>query len=350
MKFVGADLHKKSISFCVVALVNGKSTVEKRQRIACRDADKLVAFFQSLGEFEVTVEATIGYDWFAALAERHARRVVVAHPGHLRIIAESTRKTDKIDAQILAEFLARDMIPESWRPTDRVRSHRSLTRYRYRQQCRATSLKNTMRAILTRYNFDRPNLFTRVGWRAVLQLPLLTEEKWLLEQLHEELGATQKRLRASEARLVEFAQQAPPSEREARAVLATMPSVGLVTIETLLAELGDWQRFSRGDEVVSYAGLDPGIRESDSRRKNLRLSKAGSPQLRWIMVQWTQRVTRTVARWRALYRRLAARIDKKKAICAIARRLLLVVYAMLRDGKAYAPPAVSRAIPAGAAP
>jgi len=63
------------------------------------------------------VEATASYEWFLRLVESSADRVVLAHPNKLRVIAESTRKSDKLDAQVLAEFLALDMISEAWRPT-----------------------------------------------------------------------------------------------------------------------------------------------------------------------------------------------------------------------------------------
>lgn len=341
MKFVGADLHKKSISLCVVVVVERKAQVVRRERILCREVSKLRRFLQSLGPFQLTVEATIGYDWFAALAEEFADRVVIAHPGKLRIIAESTRKTDKIDARVLAEFLAHDMIPEAWRPTPRVRQHRSLVRRRCKMQSRITSIRNTMRGILTRYNADRRDLFTRVGQAATAKLSLLEEERWLLEDLWQDLRDAQRRLEAIEDRLRAFAAQAPIHEQEARAVLATFPGAGFVTIETILAELGDWQRFRNADAVVSFAGLDPGVRESDGRRADLKLSKAGSPLLRWILIQLAHRVKRTLERWRSLFIRLSARVGKKKATCAIARRLLLVIYAMLRDGRAYQLPAVA---------
>ncbi|PQO41959.1 transposase, partial [Blastopirellula marina] len=138
MKFVGADLHKKSITFCVGEKVDGKFVVCQRIRVACSRVKELKQFFESLGKFQVVVEATIGFDWFAAVAETYADRVVIAHPGRLKVIAESTRKTDKIDATILAEFLAHDMVPEAWRPSPRVREHRTLVRRRCKIQRRIT--------------------------------------------------------------------------------------------------------------------------------------------------------------------------------------------------------------------
>lgn len=341
MKYVGADLHKKSITFCVVSRTGTKTNVIKSHRILCRETEKIQQFFQSLGPFQVAVEATIGYDWFAALAEQFATRVVIAHAGKLRIIAESTRKTDKIDARILADFLAFDMIPEAWRPTPRVRQHRSLVRRRCKLQSRITSIKNTLHAILTRYNADRTDLFTKLGRTEVAGLKLLEEERWLLDDLFEDLDEAIARLEKVDQRLARFASKAADVEREARAVLATMPGVGVVTIETILAELGDVQRFRCADAVVSFAGLDPGVRESDGKRKDLKLSKAGSPLLRWILIQLAHRVKTKSPRWRRSYERISRRAGNKKATCAIARRLLLVIYAMLRDGSAYRMPAAA---------
>lgn len=339
MKYVGADLHKKSITFCVVTRTGTKTTVLQSRRILCCETSKIRAFFESLGDFQITVEATLGYDWFAGFAERFATRVVIAHAGKLRIIAESTRKTDKIDSRILADFLALDMIPEAWRPTPRVRQHRSLVRRRYKLQSRITSIKNTLHAILTRYNADRSDLFTKLGRSEVAGIKLLQEERWLVTDLYEDLDQATERLAKLDDRLALFAAEAPAVEREARAVLATMPGVGVVTLETILAELGDVQRFRCADAVVSFAGLDPGVRESDGKRKELRLSKSGSPLLRWILIQLAHRVKKKFPRWRASYERISRRAGTKKATCAIARRLLLVIYAMLRDGSAYRMPA-----------
>ncbi len=335
MRFIGADLHKKSITFCVVEIVASKTIVKHRRRVLCSEVERIEQFLASQTPCRLVVEATIGYEWFAELAEKTVDRVVLAHAGKLRVIAESTRKTDKIDAFVLAEFLGKDMIPESWRPTGRVRQHRSLVRRRCKVQSRITSIKNTIRGLLTRYNADRQDVFSRVGWAATRKLALLKQEHWLLRDLWEDLQQNRERLKKLDARLERFAAEAPTREAEARAVLASMPGVGPVTIDTVLAELGDWERFRNADAVGSYAGLDPGVRSSDETRKNLRLTKAGSPLLRWIMIQLAHRLKRTTARWKRLFEQISKRAGKKKATCAVARRLLLVMYAMLRDGQAY---------------
>lgn len=337
MKFVGVDLHKHSITLCAVSIARGKIVVQERRRFRCKDTISISAFFSSLGRFQMTVESTIGYEWFVQLIEpiKGCRRVIVAHPSKMRIIAESTRKTDKIDARVLAEFLARDMIPAAWMPTPRVREHRSLVRHRVNIQRRITTLKNRSRGMLCRYNADRADLFTRKGWSEAIASPLLASEKWILQEMRAELCSLSKHLKVADDRLVMFASTATTIERERREILRTMPGVGTVTIDVVLCELGDIKRFDNAKQIVSYAGLDPGIRESDGKRKDLKISKAGSKLLRWAMIELAWRVVRQSTYWRYRYEQLKKRCGARKAITAIARRQLMVIAAILRTGTPY---------------
>ena len=122
MKYVGIDLHKQTISVCVVTK---DKQVLVRRRFYTRDVEAIRGFFAELGEFEMVCEATGSYEWLFRLLEPLASRTVLAHPGKLRVIAESTRKSDKLDARVLAEFLALDMIPPAHRPSPRLREHRA---------------------------------------------------------------------------------------------------------------------------------------------------------------------------------------------------------------------------------
>jgi transposase len=227
------------------------------------------------------------------------------------------------------------MIPESWRPTPRVREHRVLVRARRRIQRRITSVKNALRHVLANYNADVRRLFTRQGREYLAQMTLSDADRFQADLLAEELDQHVDRLKRLDKMLVQFAEHAPLAEREARAILATAPGVGPVTTDVVLAELGDPRRFRSQRKVTAFAGLAPGIRESAGRAKQLGITKEGSRLLRWIMVQAAWRAVRHTARWRMLFGRLRARCGPKKAIVAVARRLLSVLVAMLRSGQAY---------------
>ena len=111
-----------------VCVVDEKIAVKSRKTWHCCQPEKIVEFFRSLKPFKVAVEATAGYQWFVDLIRPLAQKVQLANPDKLRVIAESIKKTDRLDAQTIAEFLARDQIPQADQPTPRVRQHRMLVR------------------------------------------------------------------------------------------------------------------------------------------------------------------------------------------------------------------------------
>jgi transposase len=335
MKYVGVDLHKQIIVLCLVVVVNGQRQVAARRKFACRDQAALTEFFGNLGPFQLAVEATAAYEWLLELVDAQADRIVLVHPRKMRIIAESRRKTDRLDAQILAEFLAAGELPESWRPTPRVRQHRTLARQLDQQRRRTSGLKCRLRNLLARYNADRPNLFTAAGLEHLAKVSLNSADRLVSELICAELTLQKQQRRAVLRRLQEFAATAPIAEREARAVLESVPGIGPMTMETILSELGDLRRFGKQNDVVQYAGLAPGVRESAGRRRSQGITKEGSPLLRWTMIQLAWRLVNRTRRWGSLYEKLKQRCGPKKAIVAVARRALCMIASLLRSGQRY---------------
>jgi transposase len=335
MKYVGVDLHKQLIVLCVVEQSGQQRTVVERRRLACLDTAGLEAFFRGLGPFEVVVEATASYEWFCELVEPLASRVLLAHPRKLRVIAESTRKTDRLDAQVLAEFLALGMIPQAHRPTPRVRQHRALVRLRQFAQRRITGVKCKIRHVLARYNADVKHLFTTEGQAYLNSQKLLPADRFAVELLLKDLEHHEAQRHSVDRQLQEFARTAPLPEREARAVLDSIPCVGAVTTDVVLAELGDVRRFRNQKQVAAYAGLAPRVRESANHRKEGSITKEGSRLLRWALIQTAWRMVGKTRRWGFAYEKLARRKGGKRAIVAIARRLLGLIYGLLRRGECY---------------
>lgn len=335
MRFIGVDLHKKTLSVCVLVSEAGQRRIVARRSLRCDQPDRIASFFAALQPFELVVEATSSYEWFVQLVEPLAERVVLAHPKKLRIIAESTRKTDKLDAQTLAEFLALDMIPPAHRASPRLREHRALVRQRQYVQRRITSVKNRLRHLLSHYNADAKNLFSRAGQAYLDGLPLSASDRFVAEQLSGGWRYFRGQLLDMNRRLAEFSKSAPVAEREARQVLETMPCVGPVTVDVVLSELGDVRRFRSAKQVAAYAGLAPGIRQSAGRAKQLSITKEGSGLLRWVLIETAWRAVGRTRRWGLVYEQLKARLGPKKAIVAVARRLLGVMVALVRSGRRY---------------
>ena len=158
----------------------------------------------------------------------------------------------------------------------------------------------------------------------------------MIKQLWAEWQDHQAQLLALTKKIKAFVAKAPQRETEARAILKTAPGVGFVTAEVILSELGDISRFRNAKAVSAYAGLVPVVRQSGGKKsKDLKITKEGSGLLRWALVESAWRLVGTSPKWSAFFARLKKRSGSKRAIVAVARKLLCVLYAMLRTSTPY---------------
>lgn len=331
MNYVGIDLHKKSISVCVV---DQARKVLRREKFPCRE-EVILAFFQSLGPFQAVVEATASYQWLWKLLVPIAQRLVLAHPGKMRIIAESTRKSDKLDAQVLAEFLAMDLICPAHRPSDRQQELRRLVRHRIELVRDRGKLQTRIRWMVANYNLDRTSMFSLQGQAWLRSIEVCSADRFAINQLLDTWKHLTEQIRAVESELAEIERKSPAQEKEARRLLRSVPGIGTTIANVFLAEVGDVSRFSSSKKVAAYVGLAPARRESAGKSKELAITKQGSRWLRWAMIQAAWLAVRHSIYWRSVFEKLAQRKGSKKAIVAIARRLLVVMYRVLRTAQPY---------------
>ncbi|MBK8913320.1 MAG: IS110 family transposase [Phycisphaerales bacterium] len=299
-KFVGVDLHKQRIVVCVV---NQARQVLTSARFTNAESIKLAAWLKALGSFDLVLEATASYEWFVKLVEPLAGRVLLAHPRKMRIIAESTRKSDKVDARVLAEFLALDMIPPAHRPTPRQQAP---------QAGAAAGLRTGAADVDQEPHPARGGRVQRGPQGSVHErepevpagLKLDPVDRWLVQRLLRELKLYRDELKAVDRQLAAFARTAPAAEAGHRALLDSIPAVGPVTRETFLAEVAGPERFGSQKKLTSYVGLAPGQRESAGRRHDLGITHSGSPILRWVLHQ---------AAWQLVRRLVALATDLRAA-------------------------------------
>jgi len=124
--------------------------------------------------------------------------------------------------------------------------------------------------------------------------------------------------------------------------LQSIPGVGVVTADVILSELADWKRFSSLKKVTAYSEIVPGQRESAGKRKALHIEKAGSALLRCVLTQAAWQLVRRPGYWAKCYLDLKSRIGAKKAITAIARRLLGVSDSLQKQRRPYVKPQSAR--------
>jgi transposase len=251
----------------------------------------------------------------------------------------SKRKTDRDDALRLAELEALGQLPTVTIPTKPVRERRALIATRQALVTRRVAVQNRIRAILLGQGLAAPvghRAWTEAGRAALghLAKPLAqcaAEGLWrgLLDLALTELGQIEALVSVTEAKLDALAQADPATK-----LLRTVPGVGPRTAETIAASLADATRFRTGKQVSAYAGLVPRQYQSGEMDRRGRITKRGPAVLRKLLVECAWAMLRYNAWARATWMRLTKNgtTRKKPAIVALARRLLVRCWAMLRDG------------------
>jgi transposase len=332
MLYVGLDIHLKQIAVCVLD-ENGKRL--RRERVP--DASALIKLLTSLGQpVSVCYEASCGYGRWHEILSRIAVRVVVAHPGHLRLIFRSKRKHDARDAEQLAKLLVLDAVPAVHVPPAKVRAWRELITFRQRLVHKRTRAKNGIRALLRSLGIiapKRPGLWTKKGiaWlkRLDIDQPALAIKRDLLV---EEIATFDRQIARVETELARYARQSP-----AVALLRTIPGVGLRTAEAMAAFLDDPRRFSSSKQIGAYFGLVPSQDQSGDRNRLGHITREGSAVVRHYLTEVVWQACRrspTIGTFRDRIQRGDAQ-RKKIAVVATAHYLARVMWSMLRHQRSW---------------
>jgi transposase len=209
-----------------------------------------------------------------------------------------------------------------------------------------------LRRLLSNHNQDRSDLFTRNGMAYMESLELPPADRFCLEQLRDQWTFYRKQLKQANDRLKEVGAEGIEEEQRDRELLQSIPGIGVVTTDVVLSELADWRRFSSLKKATAYAGIVPGQRESAGKRKALHIEKTGSKLLRWALCQSAWQLVRRSPYWWSVYGNLKQRTGAKKAITALARRLLGVCYSVLKQRRPYQeqPPVSKRSRQRNASP
>ncbi|HEU5452557.1 MAG TPA: IS110 family transposase, partial [Terriglobales bacterium] len=238
------------------------------------------------------------------------------------------QKTDRRDAAHLLRLLREQRFPRIWVPTAEERDVRQLLVHRAKRVRMATQIKNQLQALALNQGMRRGRkLWTAAGRQMLQQLSL---GPWATRR-RDELLASLEELERQIAELDQAVKQ--EAGRRPQAVrLQTQPGVGPVTALATVLTLGPVERFASARQVASYAGLTPSEHSSGGKQRLGHISKQGSPFLRGLLVEAAQSAARHDPQLRRCYVRLAMRKSKGVAKVAVARKLLMKMYWMLRLG------------------
>jgi transposase len=329
MFHVGLDIHSKHISLCALS-----ETGQVVQRSRVRGIEEMLRTLKALPDrFEVCYEASCGYGHYHDLLRPLAARVLVAHPGQLRLIFRSKNKNDRNDAERLAKLLYLGETPTVHVPSLEVRTWRELINCRSQVIAKRTRAKNTVRALLRSAGVTppkQPGLWTKKGLAWLRQLALPTASQQLRRDLLlEEIETLLRQVRRIEQELNRQAQRTAAVAR-----LRSIPGVGMRTAEAVAAFVDDPHRFRNAKAVGRYFGLVPCQDQSGDRNRLGHITREGAPVVRQLVAEAAWQALRRSPTVRAYFERVERGDPQRKkiALVATAHYLVRVMWALLKRG------------------
>lgn len=324
MTLVGCDLHSRKQQIAVL----NTSTGEVLEQELAHDGDTVERFYRALPPPVTIGIETTGYtQWFHALMHRLGHTVLVGEAAKIRAMVVRKVKTDRHDARHLLDLLKHDRFPTVWMPDPGTRDLRALITHRVRLVRMRTMVKNGLQAIALNQRLAlRSALWSQRGLAQLQALPLAMHTRRRRDDNLELLGWLTARIDRLDDQIAAIAE----GDRHAQ-LLLTHPGVGPLTALTTVLVLGPIHRFPDSKHVVSYVGLAPAVNASADKQKLGKITKQGNALLRWVLGQAAPLAARADDDLRRRYFSVLHRRGRPKAKIALARKLLVRLYVMLRD-------------------
>jgi transposase len=323
MWHVGIDLHRRTI---VLAAINDVDNAMGPISIPCVDTATIVNTVRTLGPFRAVIEASGTYRWLYDLLHPHGT-ILLAHPLRLRAMIQRRTKTDKLDAQLLANLLRINQIPLAYIPPEPYQRLRDLVRCRTRMGRELAEAKIQLRALLARKNREAPFRvpFGVRGLAWFRRQDFGSVENLVRDELLTRMTHFGQQITIFDRQLVETAQGFPQTE-----ALLDIHGIGLFSALLIVAELGEIERFRTAKQVGAYSGLTSHVHQSGGHCYQGSITRQGSPWLRWILVQAAMKAIRDDAALKNFYTRVRKRAGAKIARVAVARKLAEICWKRLR--------------------
>lgn len=331
MYYVGLDVHSRQSS---IEVLDDNGKLFRRQLVKGPWSEVVRVISELPKPLTIGYEASCGYGTIHDRLSRHAQRIIVGHPGQMRLIFRSKRKNDRVDAQKIAKLVYLDAMPQVHVPSVDIRQWRRMIEFRQRLVGKCSAMKNQLRAILKTLGIKAPpNLWCQSGYQWLRDQTEITGA-YAVERdiLLEDLTSQSQQIKRVEKELLVIAQKHPGVS-----LLMTIPGVGPRTAEAVVAYLDDVKRFGNSRQVGSYFGLVPTQDASADKNRLGHITREGPPTVRKLLgeASWQGiKHSPTIQGW---FDRISKNDpDRKKiAIVSVARKLCVVMSAMLRTGEAW---------------
>ena len=333
---IGLDLGDRSSCYCVL---DEAGQVQLEQRVSTT-SKAMREVFDRVPRSRIALETGMHSPWVSRLLSGLGHEVIVAHARNVRLIGESRRKDDRLDAQTLARLARIDpqlLCPVKHRSA-KAQADLTLIRARAGLVRARTALVNTARGLAKSYgerlrgcNVRNMNPDKAEGLSPELQAAL--------EPLLAGIEALSEQIREYNERIEALAEKNYPQV----ALLKQVKGVGTLIALTFLLTLEDAHRFRKSRDVGCYLGLQPGRRNSGQSAPQMHISKEGDPYLRTLLVQGAQHILGPfgvdcdLRRWGLQLAERGGRNGKKRAIIAVARKLAVLLHHLWVSGEVYEP-------------
>jgi len=329
MEYGAIDLHTRRSQVLIVR--EDGAVVLERRIDTTRDAFDRV--FASRPRMRILLESSTESEWVASYLEQQGHDVVIADPNYLPMYAARSRrvKTDRRDAAALADACRRGIYRPAHRASRHARTLRQTLRARRHVVHMRSSTISVIRSILRHEGIRIPSGAARHFVQRLDRLAVPETVAVVLAPLRVLLSELTTLIAAADKAVTMRATAEPVTQR-----LMTTPGVGPVLALTFQAVIDDPSRFhADAGRVSAYLGLVPSEHSSAERRQRSAITKAGSRELRMLLVQGAWAIWRNRGRpadaLRTWVQTLAARRGRRIAIVALARRLSRILFALWRD-------------------
>jgi transposase len=333
MQYIGVDQHKK---FSYIVVMDEKGRIVKEGKVV-NDREELKEFLRGCreGRAKAVIEAgpnwSVMYDWL----EEEIDGVKLAHPLKVKAIADAKIKTDKIDARILAHLLRADLIPEAYVPKIETRKVKNILRQRMFFIRIQTMVKNRIQAILDRHpevrsEFLGTDLFGKQGIEYLMHIEIPEPDKSLISESIKFLKIIREYIKKTDG----LVDRLSKGDRRVD-IIRTAPGMGKFFSVLVAYEIDDINRFPSVKKISSYAGLVPSTYASGNKMFHGGITKNGNKFLRWALIEAVWPAIRKDSSLRYYYQKIKERKGANAAKVAVARRLLTIIYYMLKENRGY---------------
>ena len=332
---VGIDLHKTQFTICVRSR-GGREEFDKYPTTSegyQAFLSKAAAWKESGEEVRVGVESTGNTRYFKNRMEENGIGVTVINTLKMKVVNESVKKTDKHDAATIAEFLEKDMLPQSQLCSRTSEQLRRLLKARSTLVRAEVVMKNQIHALLTAEGMEdtKGSLQSKRGRKQVLDALKEWENGLVAQPLFETIERLEENIKAIEDRL-----RALTAEDKVVQLLMSIPGCGEIGAWTIRAWTDDIKRFSSPKKYTAFAGLVPWVQNSNEKVHHGKITKRGPEELRTALVQVVMGMRRMKAKtisWRLMQRYEAMKRSKGsgRTITAMARKVAVIVWHMLTE-------------------